>query len=327
MTPRTRVHAAIRGQPVDRPPFAFWRHFPKDDLDPMALAERHVEFQNQVENDLLKITPAAGFFAEMFGVRLEYRNDEEGTRDYLTTVVESPEEWRELRRPDPRSGVAARELRAVRLIRLGVPAEVPVLQTVFSPLTIAERLRGSERLLADLRERPDELRAGLQAIAETVAVFALESLRAGADGIFFATQSAGAGGPLTEEEFRAFGMSFDLEVLLALQPHAGVRMLHAHGAAPRFDLLARYPVSILNWHDRLTPPSLADGLLRFPGVVCGGIERNAFLAGSAADVRARVRDARRQTEGRRFMLGAGCVIPVDTPIELLRAARAELEAG
>lgn len=323
MTPRERIEAAIAGRQTDRPPFAFWRHFPREDLDPRKLARRHVDFQRRFGFDLLKVTPAAGFMAEMWGVRLEYRDDDEGTRHYLTTVVDGPEAWRNLTIPDMKSGVPEREIRAIHWIRKEIPEEIPVVQTVFSPLSIAAKLRGPD-WLRDLRERPDDLKVGLGQITEAVRAFSAACLAAGADGIFFATQTASRR-VLSEAEYREFAEPFDRAALDAVASKSRLIVGHAHGADPHFDRLADYPFQILNWHDRETEPSLADGLKRFRGIACGGIERKLFHSGDEAELRRRVRDALEQTGGRRFMLGAGCVMPVGTPEALIDAARSELE--
>jgi uroporphyrinogen decarboxylase len=35
-------------------------------------------------------------------------------------------------------------------------------------------------------------------------------------------------------------------------------LLHIHGVDTYFDLLTKYPVDAINWHDRRTVPSLAE---------------------------------------------------------------------
>ena len=47
MISRDRVFAAIRGEAVDRPPIALWRHFPQHDQKAETLAEAHAEFQRR----------------------------------------------------------------------------------------------------------------------------------------------------------------------------------------------------------------------------------------------------------------------------------------
>jgi uroporphyrinogen decarboxylase len=87
-----------------------------------------------------------------------------------------------------------------------------------------------------------------------------------------------------------------------------------------------YPIQILNWHDQETPPSLAGGLERFPGAVCGGIRREETLVfGSPDQVQFEAHMALQDTGGRRLILGTGCVAPVITPYGNLMAARTAFE--
>ncbi len=308
MSPRDRIEAVLKGKPADRVPWALWRHFPGDDLEPRRLAEAAIAFQRRFGFDLVKVTPAAGFMAEAWGVRLEPKGDEEGTRRYLNQVVEAPADWRRLPALDARQGVLAREVEALGLIRKGVPPDVSVIQTVFSPLSVAKNLAG-DAWLSHLRNEPEALLSGLDRICGTTEAFVRRSLEAGADGIFFATQLANPE-ILSEAEYRRFGEPFDLRVIRA----AGFVILHAHGAPVFFDLLSRYPVGAINWHDRRTAPSLAEGLRRFGGACLGGIDGGGVLRhGTPEEVRRDVRETLAGASGGRLILGAGCVIPITTP--------------
>ncbi len=311
MRPRQRIEAVLRGADVDRAPWALWRHFPGDDLDPRRLAAATVGFQRRFEFDLLKVTPAAGFMAEAWGVRLEPRGDEEGTRRYLTRAVESAAEWKALPTLDARSGILGREIEALALIRREVPSEVPVIQTVFSPLTVAKNLAG-EDWARHMRDEPDSFLVGLERICETAEAFVRASMQAGADGVFFATQLANPS-IVSQEEYRRFGEPFDLRVIGAAGPGALV-VLHAHGAPIFFDLLGGYPVSAINWHDRRTAPSLDEGLAKFRGACVGGLDGTGVLRhGTPEEVERDALETLYRARGRRLILGAGCVIPVTTP--------------
>ncbi|MDE3088201.1 MAG: uroporphyrinogen decarboxylase [Chloroflexota bacterium] len=351
MNHRERVHAALKSQPVDRVPVALWRHFPNDDLRAETLAARVVEFQKKFDFDFVKVTPASGYPAEMYGAAFRDGKNREGTRVYVARPVNALGDWDKLVPLDAKNPVFARETAALKLIRqqLGgdgaasqgdarltadshVPRDaapdVPILQTIFSPLNSAHNLAG-ERLFDDLRAQPEVLHRALKALTETTARFAVESLRAGADAIFFATQMA-TRKYLSEDEFRKFGAAYDLQVLDAIRAaKSDFVFLHIHGIDIYFDLLAQWPVDVLNWHDRRTAPSLkgAREISRAGGsaveskrALSGGINEWDTLAAKSRDaVSAEVRDALAQTGGRGFIVAAGCVIPVDTPEENIRA--------
>ncbi len=97
-------------------------------------------------------------------------------------------------------------------------------------------------------------------------------------------------------------------------------LMHVHGEDIMFDLAATYPVEMINWHDRITWPTLAQAQERFDGLVVGGINDQTTIAeGTAQEVAAQARDAIEQTGGRRLLVGPGCVIPTNTPDANVRA--------
>jgi len=238
--------------------------------------------------------------------------------------VQSPDDWWTLPLLDPQQGKLGQQLRCLRLIADGA-GQAPFIQTIFNPLAQAARLVG-ERFMVHLRQHPEALHTGLETITRTTIRFVEAVLETGAAGIFFATQHA-TYRQLSEAEYEEFGRPYDLQILEAAQGEPfWFNLLHIHGDDIMFDLLADgaspCPVQVVNWHDRETPPSLAEALDRFPGAVCGGISRwETMLQGDPAEVRAQVADAIAQTGGRRLIVGTGCVTLITSPTANIRAAR------
>jgi uroporphyrinogen decarboxylase len=318
MNHRERILAVLRGERPDRPPVALWRHFPEADGDAENQAQAHLDFQARHGFDILKVTPASGYFGDDWGLEGFYRPNPEGVRTYTRLPIGRRSDWRKLAPLDPRSGAWGREIKAVRRILKGAGKDVPVIETVFSPLTAARTLAGEEALLLHLREDGSAVHAGLKAIAETARRFVTECLAAGADGIFFATQMA-RDGLTTPEEYEEFGRPYDLEVLSAARG-SGIVILHLHGEGSRFDRFLDYPAHAINWHDRRTSPTLGDALEMFDGCVAGGIDESRFAERKPEEIAAEVRAAIRDTGGIRHIVAPGCVIPVDAPEENIRAA-------
>jgi uroporphyrinogen decarboxylase len=201
-----------------------------------------------------------------------------------------------------------------------VGAEVPFIQTIFSGLSQAKNLVGKGKLPAHLRQEPEAVRAGLDTITETTVQFIRQARRRGIAGIFLAVQHASFES-LAEAEYEEFGVPFDLRLLQAADG-LWLNVLHLHGSEVMFDLLADYPVRVVNWHDRETPPSLREGQARVAGAVLGGLRQwETMLRGCPGDVQREAQDAIQQTGGRRFILGTGCVTPITAPWANLRAAR------
>ncbi len=322
MKKRTRLERTFTGEPVDRPPVALWRHWPGDDQYPAHFAAATIAFQRQFDWDFVKVTPSSDYCLRDWGTQTVWEGNNEGTRRYVHHPIQHPEQWAALRPLDPSQGSLGQMLEALRLIREGLGPEVPILQTIFSPIAQAKNLAGPH-FLTHLRLYPDAVRAGLDVITETTCRF-VEALGDLVDGVFYAVQWADAA-HLSRDEYRLFGRPGDLRILDVARRY-WFNLLHVHGTAIYFEVFVDYPVQALNWHDRETWPSLAEGKERFPGAVVGGIARmDPLLRGTPEAVRSQARDAIAQTEGRRFILGTGCVTPITTPVCNLRAVRAAVE--
>ncbi len=213
---------------------------------------------------------------------------------------------------------------ALARLALAIKGDAPILQTLFSPLTTARKLAG-DRIFSDLHTDPDLLKEGLETITAVTIQFALEAVQSGTSGFFFATQNASYRW-LTEMEYREFGETYDRRILDAVKDKVEFVIVHIHGEDTMFDLLAKYPANILNWHDRFTSPTLYDARRHFLGLLAGGInERGALLVGSPAVIEAEMQDAIRQVSGRGLMLAPGCVVPIHVPEENLMVVRQAVE--
>jgi uroporphyrinogen decarboxylase len=316
-----RVRATLKGEETDRVPISLWRHWPTHEESTLALATSTIRWQREYDFDLIKITPMGTYAIEDWGAKTFYNPNPNGVRTILKHAVQRPEEYPNLERLDVNKGCYGMQLKALDMISEEFKRdEAPILMTVFSPLTVANKLVG-DRVYADMRLSPDLLEEGLTIIADVTANFALESVRRGAHGIFFACQGDSYR-LMDESQYRRFGATYDRVVLDAVRDEIELIMLHAHGHDIMFDVVAEYPVDALNWHDRITAPSLTDALERFEGMLVGGInEWKTLLTGNPEDVHTEINEAIQQVSGRRLMIAPGCVIPINTPVENIIAAR------
>ena len=318
MTHWERVEAALGGGEVDRPPLSLWRHWPGEDDTAEGLAAATLRWQGAHDFDLVKIMPTATYGVEDWGAVTTYVHNPSGARTVTAPGLTAAEDWPRLDALDVTKGFLGQQNEALRLTAEALADSVPILQTVYSPLTTARKLAG-DRVFTHMRRHPDALKEGLGIIAETTARFVLAALGAGAHGVFFASQCSSYR-LLGEAEYREFGEPFDRVVLDAIQSGSRLNMVHAHGEDIMFDLLAAYPVHMMNWHDRLTWPSLAEARERFPGLLVGGIDdRRTLLCGTAEAIQAEIRDALGQGRGR-LMVGPQCVMSIETPDAHVRTA-------
>lgn len=314
MNKTERVRAALAGAEVDRPPYGFWTHLPGIDLDPGRLAAETALFAARHDLDFVKSMSNGLYCVEDWGCVCDYSEIERGGVARVTVpAIREAADWTKLSEVDVAQGAFGRELSHFAQLVQRVGPGVPVLATVFSPLTIAGKLsNGLHR--AHLDEAPDALLQGLETITRVTCRFAEAALARGCAGVFFAIQEASRE-VMDEAAYRRFGESFDRRVLAAAGAAGGwFNTVHMHGDAVMFGLLKDYPADALNWHIGETPPAIRD--YRDAGgrrAIVGGLQRGHITRGDLAAIRADIDRAVAETAGRGLLLAPACVIrhPVD----------------
>lgn len=325
MDKRERIEKTIAGEKADRVAVSMWRHWPNDDQKAEWLAASLIDFQQRWDWDFVKVSPADSYPLNDYGTADEWTGTVEGVRKYVQRAVVAPEDWRNLRTLDPTAGSLGEQLRTLDLLREGLPADTPAIQTVFSPLAQAKNIVGPDEVTRHMRQYPDEFRAGLETITENTLRYIDAMRNKGLAGIYYAVQLA-TYYDMSEDEYREFGRPYDLRILEALPESWWFNMMHIHSLAPMFDLLADYPVQAVNWHDRESEPSLAQGMTKISGAVSGGLGAwDAMNTGTPDAVRDQALDAIEQTGGQRLVLSTGCVMMTTTPVANIRTVRELVE--
>ena len=315
-----RLLAAVNRQPVDRVPYAVWRHFPAVDRSSAGLAQATLRFHDRYGSDFLKITARSGYAIQAWGCVEADEPLPDGHRPCARCAVERAEDWKRIRSLDPATAEGYVD-QIETIVRMGFDRRIgdaPVLPTFFSPLSLARRLSG-DRLLTDLREHPDLVQDALEAITETQIRFADLALGEGASGIFYSIQVA-SHAVMREEDYAEFGEPYDRRVLASLGGRSRLTIVHAHGQRLMFARLARLPAHAWSWEDRVTPPSLAEGQAIVAGAVVGGLDQWGTLRdGTRDEAVAQARDAIEETHGIGLIVAPGCVLPINTPDETVAA--------
>ncbi len=323
MSKRERVVAALHGREVDRPPVSFWGHDFLREWSAEGLAAAMLESVRSFDYDYLKVNPRATYYAEAWGCRYRPANDPSRQPEVEHWVLRETSDLETIRPVDGSSGPFGEQFESLRLIADGLRGQVPFVQTVFSPLSVVARMANGDRELVRrwMAETPAALHAALSAVTETLSSYGRACLDAGADGIFFPTTEWGTYDACTAEEYQTFGRPYDLQVLEAVKG-APMNILHVCRPHNMLDLLLDYPVAAVNWAVHAPGnASLSEALVKSGKAVMGGVdERHTLLHGSPEEVRAQVREALRQTDGRRFLLAPGCSISPQMPPQNLRAA-------
>ena len=254
---------------------------------------------------------------EDWGCEIDFSEIAAGGAGKVTRpAVSSPADWAKLAVLNPEQGAMGRELHHLVQLTQRMGADTPVLSTVFSPLTIANKLsNGAHR--AYLTSHPDAVMAGLEIITQVTCAFTRETIRRGCAGIFFATQDA-TSQMFDAATYKRIAEAFDHRVLKAAREAGGwFNVLHMHGDDVLFDALKDYPVDALNWHIGETPPAIGDYRSRGgTRAIVGGLQRTHITQGNLDAVYLDIDMAVAQTQKRGILLAPACVIrhPVDETV-------------
>jgi uroporphyrinogen decarboxylase len=326
MNKRERVRAALAGKPVDRPPISFWRHFFEKETSAAGLAEAMLGFQRAYDWDFMKVNPRACYHAEPWGCRFHFSGQPHIDPKLIEAAIKTPDDWRQIKPLSPTTGAFGEQLAALRLIKEGLHGELPFVETIFTPLSVAGRLVGSDDVMREhLGHYPERVHQALDAITVTFEGFAKACLDVGVDGLFYATTGWATYDRLTDAEYEEFGRPYDVRVLKAVEG-APFNILHVCRSHNMLWKLMDYPAHAVNWATAdPTNPQIGEVWRRTHRPVIGGVDHLGTLRlGTPEAVSAELRSAVGQTrEG--LIIGPGCSISPQTPQANLRAARATVD--
>ena len=329
MKHRERIERIIAGEKVDRPAVSMWRHFYHLESTAQGLCDAMVGFQREYDWDIMKINPRASYHMEDWGNELDWSNDELKKHSKTKFAVETIDDWDKIIELPMDSPVLGEHLEAVSLIRKEIGNDLPIVMTMFTPLSIAgDLVKDDNTLLEHLRENPEKVKSALGRIAKTFANYAKELRNAGADGLFYATTQWASRTLLTFDEYLEFGKPFDLIPLEATGDGA-LNILHVCASENYLSELANYPAQIVNWDDsdptNLNVKTGTDAV--YPKTVMAGIDHRGWLqSGTPKDIELKIRETAAQAPETGFIFGPGCSIAPETPSENLRALRDTIES-
>jgi uroporphyrinogen decarboxylase len=321
MTPMARLdrlRAAARREAVDRPPYAFWRHFPAADRSPVGLAQATLRFHDRYGSDFLAVVPPAGYAAQAWGCVESDTPWPDGSRPCARCAVVGPEDWRAIRALDPASASGYMDV-VEALVRVGFDRRIgdaPVVVTLPAPSTVAARLGGG-RLASHLREWPGLVGDALHAVAETQGRFAEICLAEGLAGVLY-TVHAPAEAALGAATYAEFLEPHDRAVLGALSGTVALRVVHVAGPVA-FAPVAAWPADVVGWAPGPDLPALTEGHARLPGAALGGLDPRALRDEPPATAVAAARAALASVGERGLVVGPGGPVWPETPDEVLAA--------
>lgn len=321
MSRRERMYAALTGQETDRLPFSVWYGCPQYDQDPRALAEEEVRQAKEYGVDFIKINPNALYVAQDYGLSLQFFCTPTQGAKVRKYGIDDIRQWGDLKALPATYGTYGKTLQIAHYVRKELRGEdIPFIQTIFSPLTIAKKLAG-ERTLSDMRQAPQLFKQALQAITDTLIQFVQANKEEGVSGFFCGTNTATTD-QLSPEEFEEFEAAFYRQVFAAMGDDVMIRMLHAHGDNTYFKEMANYDVNCISWHGRTcNAPNFEQARNLTKKCLVGGIDEAWLAEAKPGDVYEHIRQTVEVAGKKSLIIGPGCVCKPTTPKENFLAVR------
>ncbi len=305
MTKRELFLAAVRGEPLERPPVTAWVHFLSDHLSGAETAQLHERFLAAYDWDVLKVMN-------------DYRYPvPEGVQTY-----EDPDSLRAFRRLGLEEAPFAEQLKCLTHLRNSLGSDIALVDTLFDPYQQMLRNVGFSEA-ANLHKHRTHTLAALEAVADTLVRYIKAVKAQGVEALFLSINGAireGFPRGSTREVFEAFQRPFDLELLRAAE--GMVRILHVHGAGLEPARVLDYPCEVISLSDRLPGnPSLVELRSLTDRCLMGGLDETRIQERTLPALAREVDDALAQAGPRNFILAPGCTIPSFTPKRTLRFLR------
>jgi uroporphyrinogen decarboxylase len=284
---KERVDRALAGHDVDRPPFSFWHHFGLKTAE--AHAARTLEFHRTYHTDIVKVMS-------------DFPYPKPAGKWYQLRVESNPF-------PD--------QIRALELIRAGLNGNAYMIETVFNPWNVAQKLASKQEVLRLKEENPQALLDALDVITQSEISHAKRALAAGASGVLFSVANANPQ-EISVADYEKFSRPFDKRFMEGV---AGARLnfLHLHVEPAYLSQFHDFAGPVINYSLHVSGIAMAEVHRQFPSwVVAGGIDEINYRKLTPDEMRLEWQQAA-QAAGPKFILTPGCSVPNDsTPEELER---------
>lgn len=327
MTGKQRILAMLEGTPTDcLPLMPITMMFAADRIgrkyrdyvtDYRVLVEGQIRTAEEFDLDYVSAISDPAREAADCGARVAFFDDQPPAIVEEHARLADPKELLTLQVPDPLGGGRMHDrIQGIALLEQNIGRDKLVEGWIEGPIAEAADLRGLNTILMDLMDTPSFVHDLCAFVVEMELRFARAQVEAGADIIGIGDAAASLVGPALYEEF-----VWPYEKKLVDGLHAmGTRVrLHICGnTRPILAGMGRLGCEIVDL-DSKAPMDIGRAQMGPDQVLLGNVNPVTVLRDSTPEhVHAAVAECHQQA-GPRFIVGAGCEVPRDTPHENFRA--------
>jgi len=284
-------------------PAAFFLHFDPAFHRGQAAIDKHLEYFRHTGMDFVKIQ-----YENKFPHLAEIRN---------------PEDWAKM--PSYALDFYKEQLFVVEGLVKAAKRDALVIQTLYSPFMCAGHSTSLEMVTDHIKENPEKVKPGMEAITDSLMRFVKECIRLGVDGFYTSTQGGEYGVFEDITLFNECVRPYDLRLMEEINSLCPFNILHICDYHKKYADLARfrdYPGQIVNCSLELVFGTISAREVSkiFNRPFMGGMDRLGVLATGCKDDVSKAAKTALENAPERFILGADCTVPNDTPWENLRTA-------
>lgn len=335
-TKRERVNAVLNGKLADRPPITAYRHFPGHERNPEELANTMLEFHEKYDWDILKIHPAATYMQEVWGQEFDYINYENEIFPTRISETDSKCDLSIFTEKDIDTPVLKDHIEVVKIIKEKMKDDAPVLQTVFTPISILTGVfgfpmvrrhfpadRADDPIFDIMENREGELLEALENITQTYINYWKGLKEAGCDGMFLAGVSWARSGYATEEEWEKYVKDFDEKICDAIRADGGIVMYHTCGIKSNPQRFVNYNIDILHWDQGAeNNPDIKEAAEYLGDITpMGGVDEMLFGNNEEVEIARQAELAINENKDVPFILAPYCSISIHSTDEEVMAFR------
>lgn len=326
MNGRERIFAMIKGEPIDRLPHMSITMMIAGDAIGVPYGTYATDYHHHVEGqlaiaekydlDYVSAISDPAVEAHDCGAEIVFYDNQPPAVNEENALLKEKEKLITLKKPDPSDGKRmGNRLRVVSGLKEQVGNEKCVEGWVEGPCAEAADLRGINRIMMDFFDDPEFIRELFEFTTEMGIEFALAQLDAGADIIGVGDAAASLVGPALYNEFIR---EYEKRYVEAIHQAGGLVRLHICGNTTEIvDGMSGLGVDILDI-DSLAPFDRARRDAGPERVLLGNIDPVRVLRDGSPDfVRREIETCYTQAQPR-YIVGAGCEVPRDTPPDNFR---------
>ncbi len=284
-------------------PGAFFMHFEKENLFGEGAINRHMDYFRAADLDIIKIQYEKKF--------------------PLIPELQKPADWANV--PLLKKDFYEEQLKVIEGIVKRGKKEALIIATVYSPVSFAGHFTAYKHHINHLNEDPIAVKKGLEIITESTLLFVKECVKLGVDGFFQATQGGEVDRFEHDHIFTDYIKPFDIVVGQEIANYGSCNILHICDGAGNYNdysAYVDYPAHIINCSFKLeNKMTTAKELYReFNKPIMGGLDKNGVIAnGPLPEIVDEVKQVISEAP-EKFVLGASCTVPRDTPWKNIRTA-------